>query len=107
MRTINRAIVTAIAGLALAINGATPATAERIWDIEAYDNCMVRIPTIISPSGYEQSQWECCVKSGGEFDFHQQKCVAPPAEVENVGGSTGPVVSGKPRPPLTPGTSVG
>lgn len=102
-----RAIITTIAGLGLAIGGACPASAERIWDIEVYDNCVRGIPTIISDSGYQQSDWKCCTQSGGEYDFHQMKCVAPAAEAESVDGGPLPTVSGRPRPPLTPGTSVG
>jgi hypothetical protein len=105
MKSINRSIVTAFLGLSLALGTAATASAERVWDIEAYDNCMVLIPTF--PSDYEWEHWQCCRKSGGDYDFHQHKCVAPPAEAENVPGDPKPTVTGKPRPPLVPGTSVG
>jgi hypothetical protein len=104
MKQLSRAIITAVAGLGLAVGGAAPATAERVWDIGAYDNCMVLIPTL--PNDYEWYHWKCCTDSGGDYDFHQHKCVAPPAEADNVPGNTSPT-TGKPRPPLTPGDSVG
>jgi hypothetical protein len=100
---ITRAIAIAGIGLGLAIGAATPASAEKIWDIEAYDNCMGRIPTI--PNDYEWYHWECCTKSGGEYDFNEHKCVAPPAEADNVPGN--PTATGRPRPPLMPGGPVG
>jgi hypothetical protein len=103
-----RGIIIAGMGLGLAFGGAATANAERVWDIEAYDKCMVGIPTIISPSNYDYEHWSCCTKSGGDYDHNQGKCVAPPAEAENVPGNTNPTLTpGKPRPPLAPGGSVG
>ena len=110
MKLINRAIISAIAGLGLALSAAATASAERVWDIGAYDNCMARIPTVISPGDYDYEHWKCCRDSGGDYthgDQYEGKCWAPPAEAENVPGNTNPTVSGKPRPPLVPGDSVG
>ena len=54
------------------------ATAQRVWDIEAYDNCTF---------GLENFRWEywdqmkkCCLDSGGVWKQDEYKCVAPPSE---------------------------
>ena len=108
MKNINCAIITAVAGLGLVLGASAPASAERIWDIGAYDDCMARIPTI--PDNYDFEHWKCCKDSGGDYehgDADQGKCKAPPAEAENVPGNTNPTVTGKPRPPMAPSGSVG
>lgn len=58
----------------IALGTAATATAEREWDIGAYDDCMSK--TARSPEG-------CCLLSGGEiaFDGH---CQAPPAVQEGA-----------------------
>ena len=103
MKNINRAIITAVAGLGLALGASAPASAERIWDIGAYDNCMARIPTI--PDNYDFEHWKCCKDSGGDYehgDAYDGKCKAPPAQADNVPGN--PVAPGQPRPPAPGGT---
>lgn len=104
MNLTRHAVAGAVAAL-LALGSATTANAERVWDVTAYDSCMGRIPTIMTPSGYAQAHWQCCRDSGGDYDHGQGKCVSPPAEVENVPGNTNP--TGQPRPPLAPVGSVG
>jgi hypothetical protein len=49
------------------------------WDIEAYDNCMSKIPTIMEPDGYIRSSFTCCVNSGGVFNHDTNSCGAPAA----------------------------
>lgn len=61
------------------------ATAERVWDIEFYDDCL-------NGMSYDQMDYSiedqkrvnkaCCLDSGGVFidDGYLGKCVAPPAE---------------------------
>jgi hypothetical protein len=105
--TAARALAGAALALGLAIAVPGIACAERVWDIGAYDNCMRGIPTIMTPQGYDQAHWQCCRDSGGDYDFGEHKCVSPPAEAENVPGNPNPTVTGKPRPPLAPGGSVG
>jgi hypothetical protein len=61
------------------------ATAERVWDIEDYDNC-VADPTgsqlDLSINDQRAFHAYCCNRSGGVFidDGYLGKCVAPPAE---------------------------
>ena len=49
------------------------------WDIEAYDNCIRKIPTIMDPGAYNRANYSCCVNSGGIYDHGGNKCVAPAA----------------------------
>ena len=53
------------------------ATAEREWDVVAYDECIKQHPN--APYG-------CCYKTGGEWsgDDETGKCVAPPANSVQV-----------------------
>ena len=105
MGPIARAVGIGGVGLGLALASAATSSAERVWDIGAYDSCMARIPTIMTPSGYDQAHWQCCRDSGGDYDHHQGKCVSPPAEADNVPGNTNPP-PGQPRPPIASGGSV-
>ena len=91
----------AAAAIAISLTTAAQASAERSWDIEAYDRCMA--------NGNDVG-W-CCNGSDGDLTQDKPpKCVAPSAEAqsENVPGNTNPV--GPPRKPIlpaTPGSSVG
>jgi hypothetical protein len=61
------------------------ATAERVWDIEYYDDCLAGVSggqmnnSINDQKLFHQ---KCCEASGGIFidDGYIGKCVAPPAE---------------------------
>ena len=60
------------------------ATAEREWDVVAYDECIKAHPTAV---------YSCCYKTGGEWsgDDETGKCVAPPANsVQPQGPNLGP-----------------
>jgi hypothetical protein len=110
MNALARVGVTALATLGLALGAPATAHAERILDVEAYDNCMAQIPTL--PINYDYDHWKCCKDAGGDYEHgdgagDMGRCKAPPAEAESVPGNTNPTVTGKPRPPLVPGTSVG
>lgn len=61
------------------------ASAERVWDIEDYDNCMAdQTGNQLDLSINDQKAFHayCCSRSGGVFvdDGYLGKCVAPPAE---------------------------
>jgi hypothetical protein len=89
-------ITSALIGLALTT--APPASAERSWDIGRYDACMVVNNDVAL----------CCVRSDGDLTQGQPpKCVAPPAQSADVSGGPLPTSTGRPRPPLNPGTQVG
>lgn len=49
------------------------------WDIEAYDSCMSKIPTIMDPDAYVRASFACCVNSGGVFNHDTNDCGAPAA----------------------------
>jgi hypothetical protein len=76
-----------------------PATAERSWDIDVYDQCI--------------EQWVdvkyCCVKSDGDLTQGQPpKCVAPAAnQAENAPGTPPPTPNPRPRPPAPATVGVG
>lgn len=61
------------------------ASAERVWDVEDYDNC-VADPTgsqlDLSINSQRTFHAYCCSRSGGIFidDGYLGRCVAPPAE---------------------------
>jgi hypothetical protein len=112
MKLINRAVITAAVGLGLAIGASATASAQPIWDLEAYDDCMYEMPDGLSQEGFFTWSRTCCEQSGGQWrggesDPHRGQCVAPPAEADNVPGNGSPTETGKPRPPLAPGDSVG
>jgi hypothetical protein len=88
------------------------ATAQKVWDIEAYDNCTF---------GLENWRWEywdemkkCCLNSGGVWKQSEYKCVAPPAEPASGSRqfpgnvqipsdiATAPVTKAPPRPIQVP-----
>ncbi len=91
----------AAAAIAMSLTTAAQASAERSWDIEAYDRCMA--------NGNDVG-W-CCNGSDGDLTQDKPpKCVAPSAEAqaENVPGNSNPVgPPRKPTLPATPGSSVG
>jgi hypothetical protein len=63
---IGGAAVLAAAAIGLT---AASASAERVWDIEVYDNCI--------HGGYTIQT--CCVLSGGDYDADGVTCAAPAA----------------------------
>ena len=88
----------AAAAVAMSLTTAGQASAERMWDIEAYDRCMANGSDV---------GW-CCNVSGGDLTQERPpKCVTPSAEAqaENVPGNTNPV--GPPRKPTLPATTGG
>lgn len=100
MRTTRFAVsqLLVTAAVAFSLTTAAHASAERSWDIDVYDDCIGR-GVDIGP---------CCVLSDGDLTQDKPpKCVAPPAEAVDVPGNPAPTVTGKPRPPHLPGTSVG
>ncbi len=87
---VNRVKYAAMLLGALAV-AATPlaypasATAQRVWDIEDYDNCVAdQTGSQLDLSINDQKAFHayCCNRSGGVFidDGYLGKCVAPPAE---------------------------
>jgi hypothetical protein len=100
IRIVASQLLTA-AAIAMSLTTAAQASAERSWDIDAYDRCMANGSDV---------GW-CCNVSGGDLTQEKPpKCVTPSAEAqsENVPGTTNPV--GPPRKtilPATPGSSVG
>lgn len=48
--------------------------AERVWDIAVYDQCL-------KDNYGEQSAHFRCGKSGGQWDYDNKKCTAPPARI--------------------------
>jgi hypothetical protein len=75
----------AVAGTPLAYPAI--ATAERVWDIEEFDNCMDAFAwqqmdmSINEQKGVHEA---CCEKSGGVFtdDGYLGKCSAPPGDAK-------------------------
>ena len=74
------------------------ATAEREWDVVAYDQCIKDHPA---------SVYNCCYKTGGEWsgDDVTGKCVAPPANQDishppapNRGLRSAPPTAANPAP---------
>jgi len=66
------------------------ASAERVWDIENYDECMAGLSRDqMNDSLNEQKMFhqKCCERYGGIFidDGYIGKCVAPPAEPTSQG----------------------
>jgi hypothetical protein len=49
------------------------------WDIQAYDDCMAKIPTIMDPDAYNRSHFACCVNSGGVYNHDTNDCGSPAA----------------------------
>jgi hypothetical protein len=79
-RRLTRYLAGPALALGLAIGSAALANALPEWDIGAYDQCMAGIPTIMTPQEYELARHECCVKSGGIWDFYKGDCGAPGVE---------------------------
>jgi hypothetical protein len=91
-------------GVALGLAGGANAAPE--WDIEAYDNCIAGLPTILTPAQYADGERRCCLQSGGVHDMW--KCGAPgvesqgrvpthvmqPAPLPAPPGDIGPVTGG-------------
>jgi hypothetical protein len=82
----------ALAVVALPSVGLTAVAAAepRVWDIEAYDNCMAADNDDSmgrSINDERAAHLGCCVGSGGVFidDGYLGKCVAPPAEPASQG----------------------
>jgi hypothetical protein len=66
------------------------ATAERVWDIEFYDDCLAGLSNDqmnYSINDQKLFHQTCCEHSGGVFidDGYLGKCVAPPAEPASQG----------------------
>jgi hypothetical protein len=80
MKNSTRYLAVPAVALAMALGSGAVARALPEWDIGAYDKCVAGIPTILGPTEYHQSVYECCTKTGGIFDFDNMECVAPPAE---------------------------
>jgi hypothetical protein len=64
---------------------AAVASAEKVWDIEFYDDCLNGLSGDQMNHSIEEQNWfhkRCCEDSGGVFidDGYLGKCVAPPAE---------------------------
>jgi hypothetical protein len=81
---IGGAAVLAAATLGLT---AAIASAERLWDIEVYDNCM---------QNSTRPMLECCLISGGEIDQGTGECGAPPAKVETTPEPWPPQIANQP-----------
>jgi hypothetical protein len=81
---ISGAAVVAAAAFGLT---AAPASAERVWDIEVYDNCM---------QNSTRPMIECCIISGGEIDQGTGECGAPPAKVETTPEPWPPQIANQP-----------
>jgi len=77
---VTRYLAVPALALGLAIGSAAAANAVPEWDIGGYDSCVSGIPTIQTPTQYEMNVRECCVKSGGIYNFGEGKCVAPGVE---------------------------
>jgi hypothetical protein len=75
----SRRLIHFLAGpaLALGLTLGSAAVANAVWDIGAYDDCMRKIPTIMSHDEFEDAHYDCCVKSGGIYKLTHEKCVAP------------------------------
>ncbi|MEO3760592.1 hypothetical protein ABGB19_20190 [Mycobacterium sp. B14F4] len=69
------------------------ASAERVWDIERYDGCMLGGPIDSLDDKYKREKF-CCGQSGGVWNGAD--CVAPPASPQD--SSRGPGL----RPPRVP-----
>ncbi len=54
------------------------ASAEREWDIGAYDKCIENV--FLGGAGFVEAMRECCINSGGVWDDDRLKCGAPPAD---------------------------
>jgi len=68
-----------------AFSNTAVASAEKVWDIEWYDDCMAGFShdqMNESINDIKRQNQECCEHSGGIFqdDGYVGKCVAPPAE---------------------------
>jgi hypothetical protein len=66
------------------------ARAEKVWDIETYDDCMNGVAGDQINTSINQQKFmnqKCCEYSGGVFqdDGYLGKCVAPPAEPAPAG----------------------
>jgi hypothetical protein len=91
---VTRYLAGSALALGLAIGTAAVASAEQEWDIEAYDNCVAGISTIVTPAQYNAAERDCCIKSGGVHDMW--KCGAP--GVESRGGAPTHVMQPSPLP---------
>ena len=113
-------LMAAAAVAALPSTGLTAvASAERVWDIEDYDNCtsdQTGDQLDLSINAQKAFNAYCCNRSGGIFvdDGYLGKCVAPPAEAgsgpRQLPGSvhiptdiaTAPLPDKSPRPTRVP-----
>ncbi len=93
-------------GVSVTVGTATVANAERIWDLDTFDNCIAAGPGHVGPLQWKDYMQGCCARSGGDWDDANGKCVAPPAEAENVPGNSGPL-GPPPKPRPAPPTSAG
>lgn len=108
-RFVCRSVCTA-AVIAIGLLG-NPAVANAVWDIEAYDRCVVDLmPVNATIYEIENAESVCCENTGGNWNVNQHKCEAPPAQGPGPDTPTSPrgsvpTVSVKPPTVGTPPTS--
>jgi hypothetical protein len=70
--------------LSVAIGSAGVATAEQVWDVVAWDNCVRNIPDdVLAGEHGNDALRECCWKTGGDWKptgDPGHDCKAPPAD---------------------------
>jgi hypothetical protein len=76
---------------------AASASAEKVWDIGAYDNCTKKAGDryaggVTSDAQYAEEMKWCCVSTGGELSS-TQGCVAPLATAPQTGNGTLPTAA--------------
>jgi hypothetical protein len=98
----------------LAIGAAAVASAEREWDLGAYDECMDdAVPRPATAEQFEEALRACCIASGGVVVETSNAgnpivhCQAPAPEAENVPQPPGqteppPVLQNPPAQPSNP-----
>ncbi len=75
-------------------------SAEKVWDIGAYDSCVAAANNRFQSGKTDNTTWGeelrfCCDRSGGEWT-ESQGCTAPPATFQTQPQTPGSVVA--PRP---------
>lgn len=80
---LGRFVFVAVAAAGLALGSSAIAAAEDVWDIEAFDKCLGRIPdAVLLDDRGDDAIHECCWKSGGNWNpagSGVNRCSAPPA----------------------------
>jgi len=109
------------AAVAVAIGSLVPApvaSAERIWDVAAFDTCMRAVAKRVEKGEITNQQAAdekrfCCEMSGGDWskDAHGEFCGAPPATAQTLPKSPGEIMqapnSGTAAPPQNPERTFG